>query len=214
MAATAFVAAALAELGLLVLGDYTSGDWPMLNRVFFFLAMFIAPIVAALAISYLLYKLFRRYGWVEHDGRWIPVVLVGMTPVAAGIATYSVILAYGVYSSRPAPSPLPYPGSVVNEVWKEIGHGHYDTRIYEYTANVSLAEIEKHYQTEMPQFCANEWRFTPTQINCQGYMLCLVVECEIPRPLVKEPQLFTLYLRSLSEKQTNVQYHIRNEGFF
>ena len=70
------------------------------------------------------------------------------------------------------------------------------------------------YQDEMPQYCSHEWQFTPTKIACQGYMLCLVAECEIPRPLVKEPQLFTVYLRSMAETQTNVQYHIRNEGFF
>jgi hypothetical protein len=210
IAGAALIAAALTELGVQVVGEFASGDWPMLYRVFFILAVFIAPVIATLAISYLLYKLFRRHGWMGQGGLWISVVLVGLTPIVAGSAFFE----YGAYSSRPAPSPSPYPGSVVEEVWKEIGHGHYDTRIYEYTADVSLAELEKHYQIEMPHYCANDWRFIPTQTACQDYMHCLVAVCEIPRPLVKEPQLFTIYLRSMSETQTNVQYHIRNEGFF
>lgn len=209
-AGAALIAAALAEAGVLVFEEFTSSGSSIIYGMLFFFVVFTAPIVAAVAIGYLLYKLFRRHGWVGQGGRWALLLVAALAPVAA----CSTFLTYLGYASQLAPFPAPYPGVTAKEVWREIGHGQYNTHTYEYTADVSLTELKDHYQNEMPHYCANDWQFTPTQRNCQGYVLCLVAECEIPRPLIREPQLFTLYLRSISEMQTNVQYHIRSEGTF
>jgi hypothetical protein len=102
--------------------------------------------------------------------------------------------------------PTPYPNSTVEEVWRELGHGHYGTMVYEYTVELPLDEMEQYYEVEMEQYCADGWQFTETELGCQGYVTCRTAECEIPRLLVKEAQFFSVYLRSISEARTNVRY--------
>jgi hypothetical protein len=58
----------------------------------------------------------------------------------------------------------------------------------------------------MERHCVAGWQFTETETACTGYATCRTAECEIPRPFMEDAQFFSVYLRSVSETQTNVLY--------
>jgi hypothetical protein len=114
-------------------------------------------------------------------------------------------IAWGRYVSIPFPSPAPYPGTIIEEVWRDHeGWRGYRTVVYEYTVDLSLNAIEEHYKAEMKRYCVEGWQFVDTEMICTDYVHCRTSECEIPRPLVKRAQLFSVYLRSISNTRTSV----------
>lgn len=114
-------------------------------------------------------------------------------------------IGYLHYVAVPFPSPKPYPGSKVTqgEPYFLLGLRHVDFR---YTVNRPLDEVQHHYEAEMTQYCEDGWRFKNTKDMCASYHLdCRVAICEIPRPFVRNPpQTFFVYLRSISETETDV----------
>ena len=109
------------------------------------------------------------------------------------------------YMTVPFPAPAPYPSSTVEQSGPHIGSGRRSIW-FEYTATITLDEIQRYYEAEMKQYCLEGWQFVETDNACQGYTTCRVAECEIPRPFVDDAQFFLVYLRSISATQTNVFY--------
>ena len=109
------------------------------------------------------------------------------------------------YVTVPFPAPKPYPGSQVKQGERAIGAGRRSIE-FEYTVDHSLNELQDYYEGEMKQYCEDGWTFTETESACRDYLNCKVAQCVIPRPFVEDAQFFLIYLRSMSESQTNVLY--------
>ena len=162
----------------------------------------------AFVVSYFSLRLLHRYSIGGQNSKRARVAFT------YALASSLILLccapcSWIVYESVSFPSPAPYPGAVVEEIWKELGAGGYNTITYEYTIELPLNELEEHYIAEMRQYCVEGWVFTDTEIACTDYMRCRTARCEISRPmveLVKDAQFFTVYLRSVSETETNVLY--------
>lgn len=116
------------------------------------------------------------------------------------------VTAWFAYLTTPFSYPAPYPNAEVKETWRDVGHGQYGAVHFEYVADVPLQKIEDYYRLEMQNYCVDGWQFAETDVACEGYDVCRTAECEIPRPLVKGAQYFSVYLRSVSESQTDVLY--------
>jgi hypothetical protein len=179
------------------------------SRLVFPLLAFLAPAVAALAVSYIGLRIFRRHSSSAPLSRDILLVVACLSP----FVICSAFMGYMLYAAATFPSPEPYPGATAKEVWSEIGHGQYDVVTYEYTVDRSLEELKRYYSTEMQRYCVPGWEFAPTHFECQEFAQCYIAECEIPRLFVKDAQFFSLYLRSNSETQTNVLYFVKDQTF-
>ncbi len=179
------------------------------SRLVYLLLVFLAPAVAALAVSYIWLRIFQHRSSSAPPGWHLLLIVAGLSP----IIICSAFMGYMLYAAATFPSPEPYPGATAKEVWSDIGHGQYDVVTYEYTVDRSLEELKYYYSTEMQRYCLPGWEFAPTYLDCQDFAQCYTAECEIPRPFVKDAQFFSVYLRSNSETQTNVLYFVKDQTF-
>src|SRR5574337_174930 len=107
-------------------------------------------------------------------------------PLAFASILLCCLVCGGIYGSHfyitaPFPAPAPYPGATVQASSPNIGSGRRSIQ-FEYTAPVTVDEIQRYYEAEMKRYCAKGWQFMATENACQGYAECRVAKCEIPRP--------------------------------
>jgi hypothetical protein len=180
-----------------------------ISRFTFPFLTLIAPAVVALAASYIWLKIYRRRS-SNAPPSWLLLLMVAcLSP----FVICSAFTSYSMYAAATFPSPEPYPGATAEEVWSEIGHGQYDVVTYEYTVDHSLEELEQYYSIEMQRYCVLGWEFALTQLDCQGFEQCHSAKCEIPRPFTRDAQFFIVYLRVISDTQTNVLYFVKDQTF-
>ena len=137
-----------------------------------------------------------------------------IVPIATGITCLTSGFV-DIYESDTFPYPTPFPEVIVEETWKDVGHGEYGTITYQYEVNRPILEIENHYFSEMATYCSSGWHFENTDMLCDDYNSCRVAECEIPRKFVPEAQTFRVLLQSAGESETHVIYwEITQNGVF
>lgn len=163
-------------------------------------------VIAPIAFALLYFKVGNYLSFTQkYFRRATGSIIVTAIFIACG-CQFVGFYVWQIYTTVPFPSPVPFADAKVEESWRDVGHGHYGTIGFEYEAEHSLADLEQYYNSEMAQYCVGQWQFVETKISCDGFTKCRMAECEIPRPFVESAQYFSVYLRSVSESQTNVPY--------
>jgi hypothetical protein len=181
---------------------------PVVLISYILLPIFFA-IGAAFFITLASLTLLRRFLIIELNRLLVRLGVATAYAALSPVVLLIGVLALGVYECIPFPFPVPYPGAVVEERWRDLGGQGYNTITYEYTVGVPLNEIEEHYIAEMENHCVEGWEFVDTEIACTDFSRCRTSECEVSRPFVrlaKGAQFFAVYLRVVSETETNVLY--------
>ena len=146
-------------------------------------------------------------GWGWWGGK--PVAAVGgMVGGIIGCLVLSGASFIYVDMARPSPKPLPNVEPVIGTASGSWGY----TEDQTYTVTLPIEAVQEYYEEQMSQYCEDGWRFeTLPQDECEGYSLCRRAECDIPRPVLE--QYFIVSLYAVSEIETRVVHVDAWESF-
>ncbi|MEM7533634.1 MAG: hypothetical protein AAF639_15730 [Chloroflexota bacterium] len=105
------------------------------------------------------------------------------------------------YSILPWPSPKPYLNAQVSTETEPTGSwGMQQTKTYK--TNVSIVEIQQHYNDEMRRYCVYSWKYETVNDQDSGD-ICKKTQCEIRR--YKMDQEFRVEMCLGSDKEVKVE---------